>query len=110
MTGAEPQRNRSVPNICRRSPFEPFHDKNNLYQIITNYRRLAGVTLEPGSRRGLHSLRHSIATAMLADGVPIEQISPILGHTSLDTTRIYTRVDIAALRSAGLDPDEAHDE
>jgi len=93
-----------------KAPFERFHDKNNLYQIITNYRRLAEVTLESGSRRGLHSLRHSIATAMLADGVPIEQISPILGHASLDTTRIYTRVDIAALRSAGLDPDEAHDE
>lgn len=93
-----------------KAPFERFHDKNNLYQIITNYRRLAGVTLKPGSRRGLHSLRHSIATAMLADGVPIEQISPILGHVSLDTTRIYTRVDVAALRSAALDPDGAHDE
>jgi site-specific recombinase XerD len=92
------------------APFRPFHDKNNLYQILTNYRRLAGVTLKLGSRQGLHSLRHSIATALLADGVPIEQISPILGHASIDTTRIYTHVDIAALRSAGLDPDGAHDE
>ncbi len=102
----------SRPTVDRRevfvrfkAPFEPFSDRNNFHHIITKYRRLAGITLESGSRRGLHSLRHSIATAMLADGVPIEQISPILGHASIDTTRIYTRVDIAALRSAGLDPD-----
>lgn len=93
-----------------KAPFEPFADKNNFYPIITKYRRLAGVTLKPGSRRGLHSLRHSIATAMLADGVSIEEISPILGHASIDTTRIYTRVDIAALRSAALDPDGGQDE
>lgn len=93
-----------------KAPFEPFHDKNNLYQIVTIYRRRAGVTLKPGSRQGLHSLRHSLATALLAKGVSIEEISPILGHASIDTTRVYTHVDIAALRSAGLDPDGDHDE
>jgi integrase len=93
-----------------KAPFEPFVNRNNFYPIITKYRRLAGVKLEPGSRSGLHSLRHSLATAMLADGVPIEEISPILGHASLDTTRIYTRVDIAALRSAALNPDEEQNE
>ena len=93
-----------------KAPFEPFDDWNNFHPIITKYRRLAGVRLKPGSRRGLHSLRHSLATAMLADGVSIEEISPILGHATIDTTRIYTRVDIAALRSVGLDPDGVYDE
>lgn len=40
----------------------------------------------------LHSLRHSIATHLLKQGMPLEQISKFLGHTSLDSTQIYTRI------------------
>jgi integrase/recombinase XerD len=40
----------------------------------------------------LHGLRHSIATHLLQQGMPLEQISKFLGHTSLDSTQIYTRV------------------
>ncbi|WP_093671877.1 tyrosine-type recombinase/integrase [Tenacibaculum sp. MAR_2009_124] len=38
----------------------------------------------------LHSLRHSIATHLLEQGADIEQISTFLGHTSLESTQIYT--------------------
>ena len=41
---------------------------------------------------GLHSLRHSIATHLLQSGMPLAQISRFLGHTSLDSTQIYTRL------------------
>ncbi|CAG0964144.1 Tyrosine recombinase XerC [Methanosarcinales archaeon] len=40
----------------------------------------------------LHGLRHSIATHLLQQGMPLEQISKFLGHTSLDSTQIYTRI------------------
>ena len=40
----------------------------------------------------LHSLRHSIATHLLQNGMSIENISLFLGHTSLDTTQIYTHL------------------
>lgn len=40
----------------------------------------------------LHGLRHSIATHLLQQGMPLEQISRFLGHTSLDSTQIYTRL------------------
>ena len=40
----------------------------------------------------LHSLRHSIATHLLQGGMPLEQISRFLGHNSLDSTQIYTRL------------------
>lgn len=40
----------------------------------------------------LHGLRHSIATHFLQQGMPLEQISRFLGHTSLDSTQIYTRI------------------
>lgn len=41
---------------------------------------------------GLHTLRHSIATHLLQAGMKIESISRFLGHTSLESTQIYTHL------------------
>jgi integrase/recombinase XerD len=41
---------------------------------------------------GLHTLRHSIATHLLQNGMSIEQIAKFLGHSSLDSTQIYTHL------------------
>ena len=43
-------------------------------------------------RISLHILRHSIATHLLQNGMSIENISLFLGHSSLDTTQIYTHL------------------
>lgn len=40
----------------------------------------------------LHSLRHSIATHLLQNGMEIQKVQRFLGHTSLDTTEIYTHL------------------
>lgn len=39
-----------------------------------------------------HKLRHSIATHLLEGGVPIEAVSQFLGHTSLESTQVYTHL------------------
>ncbi|MCU0434629.1 MAG: tyrosine-type recombinase/integrase [Bacteroidia bacterium] len=41
---------------------------------------------------GLHTLRHSIATHLLTNGMPIEHIKDYLGHTSLESTQRYTHL------------------
>ena len=40
----------------------------------------------------LHTLRHSIATHFLQEGMPLESISRFLGHSSLESTQIYTHL------------------
>lgn len=41
---------------------------------------------------GLHSLRHSIATHLLQAGMSLEKIAKFLGHSSLESTQIYTHL------------------
>ena len=41
---------------------------------------------------GLHTLRHSIATHFLQAGMKLESISRFLGHSSLESTQIYTHI------------------
>ncbi|WP_224994350.1 tyrosine-type recombinase/integrase [Cesiribacter sp. SM1] len=46
----------------------------------------------PAEGIGLHTLRHSIATHLLQAGMKLENISRFLGHSSLESTQIYTHI------------------
>jgi integrase/recombinase XerD len=48
----------------------------------------AGIT----KATGLHALRHSIATHLLQSGMTLEEVSQFLGHSSLESTQIYTHL------------------
>jgi integrase/recombinase XerD len=48
----------------------------------------AGITKETG----VHTLRHSIATHLLQSGMKLEEVSQFLGHSSLESTQIYTHL------------------
>lgn len=47
---------------------------------------------EINKEAGLHALRHSIATHLLQSGMELQQIKRYLGHSSLESTQIYTHI------------------
>jgi site-specific recombinase XerD len=56
-------------------------------------------------RHGMPSLRHTLATRLMEDGTPIEQIADILGHQSVQSTGVYLKSSLGLLSKCALDPD-----
>ena len=58
--------------------------------------------IEGCAHRGAHVFRHSLATELLRSGATLSEIGQLLRHENHDTTRIYAKVDIDALRTLSL--------
>lgn len=54
------------------------------------------------AHQGAHLFRHSLATELLRSGATLSEIGQLLRHESHDTTRIYAKVDVEALRTLSL--------
>lgn len=67
---------------------------DGLSELVRKYIQDAGID-KPGA---CHLFRHSMATAMLDNGADIRYIQDMLGHASIETTKIYTRVSITKLK------------
>lgn len=88
------------------APLEPFSDEDRLHQIIIKYMKLAKIPLSPHKKKGMHSLRHTLASRLLAENTPLPIISDILGHISTESTAVYLKVDVNKLRECALNPEE----
>src|SRR6516165_5274252 len=67
--------------------------RRQLHRLVRLAAGRAGIT----KRVGVHTLRHSFATHLLEQKTDIRIIQVLLGHKTLDTTALYTRVAINAL-------------
>ncbi len=73
--------------------------------LVAKYMRKAGIETPTNKVCGMHTLRHSLASGMLAEGIPIPTISSVLGHADISSTETYLRVDIKSLRKCALEVD-----
>lgn len=87
------------------SPINPI-SAPGMTTIIKRYINKAGINSAPGYGRGPHAMRSSLASALLAENVPLPIISEILGHSSTRTTENYLKIDINQLRNCSLDVPE----
>jgi len=63
-----------------------------IYLRIKHLQKICNDRQIQAKRITLHTLRHSIATHLLQNGMTLENIALFLGHSNLDTTQIYTHL------------------
>jgi site-specific recombinase XerD len=91
---------------CRRlflrtlAPYVGFASGTTITWIAKTALDRAGV--QGCAHQGAHIFRHSLATELLRSGATLTEIGQLLQHDGHDTTRIYAKVDIEALRTLSL--------
>lgn len=82
--------------VSDRRPYNPIK-KDALEKIVRNIsRRTVG---KVDKRVTPHVLRHTTATTAIRNGMPVEDISKLLGHSKIDTTMIYAKTSLANVQA-----------
>lgn len=81
------------------APYTPFVASGPVSVLVRKAIEKAGVK---SARTGAHVFRHSLATEMLRRGASLAEIGRVLRHRDPDSTAIYARVDLGALRELAL--------
>ena len=81
--------------IRMKAPRRGFANSAAISTIVARTLKRAGID---SPHTGAHLFRHSLATQMLRQGATLADIAILLRHSSINTTAIYAKVDLMALR------------
>jgi len=79
-----------------RAPAIAFKDQRSVGAVVAHALKRARID---SPRKGSHQFRHALATDMLRRGASLGEIGELLRHRNVQTTTIYAKVDLGALRS-----------
>ena len=82
-----------------RAPLTGFSSSQGISTLVMRALKKAGVN---SVHKGAHVFRHTLATDLLRQGCSLDEIGELLRHRSPNTTAIYAKVDLVALRSLAL--------
>ena len=82
-----------------KAPIRGFSGPSGLGCIIRRSLKRAGID---SPTKGAHQFRHGLASEMLRGGASLGEIGEVLGHRHVQTTAIYAKVDLDALRTLAL--------
>jgi integrase/recombinase XerD len=82
-----------------KAPIRGFRGASGVGSIVRHSLQRAGID---APTMGAHQFRHGLATEMLRQGASLGEIGELLGHRHPQTTKIYTKVDLKALRTLAL--------
>jgi site-specific recombinase XerD len=82
------------------SPVRAFRSSSSISRIVRS--RLEGSGIRLSGAAGAHLLRHSLATQLVSQQRPINEVADLLGHRSIDTTAIYVKVALPQLADVAL--------
>lgn len=85
--------------VCHRLRIGQPLQSDVIRNIIRRRFKQTGMKVSSG---GTHILRHTVATHMVQQGVSIKEVADFLRHRSLDTTAIYTKVNLPLLLEVAL--------
>ncbi len=88
-------------------PYRPFGiHSSGLNEILAKRVREAGIAIPREVSKGVHALRHTLASTLLSQDIPLPVISSVLGHATTEATAIYLHTDLIRLKDCVLDPEE----
>jgi site-specific recombinase XerD len=96
--GRPPSTSRRV-FLRTRAPIRGFEGATGVGSLIRHALQRAKI---PAPTTGAHQFRHGLATEMLGHGASLTEIGEVLRHRHLQTTTIYAKVDLTALRTLAL--------
>lgn len=82
-----------------KAPIRGFRGASGVGSIVRHSLKRAGINAPSA---GAHQFRHGLATEMLRQGASLSEIGELLGHRHPQTTMIYSKVDLKALRTLAL--------
>ena len=89
--------------VTHNAPYKGSPFKSTLRHNINKALKRADIPIDKTKHYGWHTLRHSLATNLLQNGLDTSTISDILGHSDSQSAKHYLRVDMKSLRKCALE-------